>query len=352
MNNDKKGLKLITNYYSELAIVIVSLQTILALNPISILFNVILLAAGLILFAFCKDSVGEGKKKLGFVLTNITVVLFAWGCCALLVNNMQKALGGNELRAVPFLLGIIVVLIYGAIATSDKGKEVMKDIYDNEFKFALGDNNNGLQPGDVVLGVDKKTGKDIILHHDDRFLHLLALGATGTGKTSQILLPMIYQDMQNLQCGMTILEPKSDLAEKTFMLAKHMGRDVKYFNPTLKDCPYFNPLYGPEEIVIENMATTFGMFDTDSSNYFRDMADTLIRNGLRVVKRLYGNDATLLDFATILFNADGQGKNMVMEFKRKVTPTVEIRKENDDVASWFLFEYYNEKSKTYEHCSG
>lgn len=157
--------------------------------------------------------------------------------------------------------------------------------------------------------------------------------------------------MQNENCGITVLEPKSDLAEKVYMMSKKMGKEVQYFNPTLKECPYFNPLYGPEEIVIENMATTFGMFDQDSSSFFRDMADTLVRNGLRVVKRLKGNNATLLDFSAVIFATD-EGKNMLKEFKRLKTTTNEIRRENDDVHSWFANEYFNEKSKTYEHCSG
>ena len=74
--------------------------------------------------------------------------------------------------------------------------------------------------------------------------------------------------MQNFDSGITVLEPKGDLAEKVYAMAEHYGRKAVYFNPLLPDCPYFNPLYGDEEDVIENMATTFKMLNPDSPQFF------------------------------------------------------------------------------------
>jgi len=158
--------------------------------------------------------------------------------------------------------------------------------------------------------------------------------------------------MQNPEAGITVLEPKGDLAEKVYAMAEHYGRKAVYFNPLLPDCPYFNPLYGAEEDVIENMATTFKMLNPDSPQFFQDMNETLIRNALKVLKRMYGNKATLVELNRLVTNSNGLGRKMVTQFSRLNAENEAIAKENSDIASYFLNDYFNEKSKTYEHCSG
>jgi len=71
-----------------------------------------------------------------------------------------------------------------------------------------------------------------ILPAKDWFLHMLILGPTGCGKTSQSLIPMILQDIQNPDWGVTVLEPKGDFAIKAYMMAKEFGRDAIYFDPS------------------------------------------------------------------------------------------------------------------------
>ena len=141
---------------------------------------------------------------------------------------------------------------------------------------------------------------------------------------------MIYSDIQNPDLGIIVMEPKGDLAEKVYAMAQIFDREVQYFNPTHPDCPYFNPLYGLEEDVIENMATTFKMLDNDSSQFFQNMNENLIRNGLKVLKRLYGNDATMLDLYDLVHNAEDRGQKMVNQLLTQ-GGTKEIQKENEDI---------------------
>ena len=47
-------------------------------------------------------------------------------------------------------------------------------------------------------------------------------------------------------------------------------RECIFFDPISVDCPIFNPLFGPEVSIIENMATTFRMFGEGSSQFFQD----------------------------------------------------------------------------------
>jgi hypothetical protein len=158
------------------------------------------------------------------------------------------------------------------------------------------------KPGDVVLCRNKDTKQDIIIPCKDRFLHMLVLGPTGSGKTSQIILPLLNQDLQNKDAGVTVIEPKGDLAEKAYAMAQLYGRKAIYFNPILESCPTFNPLYGKEEDVIENIVTAFKMLNTDSAQYFQDMNEQLLRNALKVLKMatVGGAKAMGLDNADVL----------------------------------------------------
>ena len=207
--------------------------------------------------------------------------------------------------------------------------------------------------GDIVICKNKSSKQNAIIPRKDRFLHMLILGPTGSGKTSQIILPMLNQDLQNTNAGITVIEPKGDLAEKAYAMAQYYGREAIYFNPILESCPTFNPLYGKEEDVIENIVTTFKMLNPDSAQYFQDMNEQLLRNALKVLKRTKGNDATLIDLSRLISNTAGSGRKLVQsEFFTMEAPTDAIAKENEDIANYFLSDYFNEKSKSFENTSG
>lgn len=207
--------------------------------------------------------------------------------------------------------------------------------------------------GDIKLCQNKDSKQDVFIPCKDRFLHMLVLGPTGSGKTSQIILPLLNQDLQNKDAGITVIEPKGDLAEKAYAMAQYYGRKAVYFNPILESCPTFNPLYGKEEDVIENMVTAFKMLNPDSAQYFQDMNEQLLRNALKVLKRTKGNNATLIDLSRLISNTAGSGRKLVAnEFTKLESPTDAIAKENQDISNYFLSDYFNEKSKTFENTSG
>lgn len=209
------------------------------------------------------------------------------------------------------------------------------------------------QNGDIVICKNKETKQDVIIPRKDRFLHMLILGPTGSGKTSQTILPMLNQDMQNPDAGITVIEPKGDLAEKAYAMAQYYGRKALYFNPILESCPTFNPLYGKEEDVIENIVTTFKMLNPDSAQYFQDMNEQLLRNALKVLKRMKGNNATLIDLSRLISNTMGSGTKLIIEFQKDIyAPTEALKSENQDIANYFLIDYFPAKSKTYENTSG
>lgn len=346
-----------------------------------------------LIYIFVKDSAGiEVRPKMlllvkaapGFLFLN----LFSHPMLAL--SKGIASTGGNAgvLYGIGLMFALIAVFIVIGLSVSESGKAFYEKM--EQLPIWTGtEKTDEAKLGDIVLCrdkaevwemlagddeekdrlghdtgyVDKLLAKkdkkaDIVIPYKDRFLHMLILGPTGSGKTSQILLPLVNQDMQNSDIGITVLEPKGDFAQKAAMMAKHYGRPFTYFDPSLKDCPHFNPLSGRESDVIENIVTTFRMLNPDSATYFQDVGEQLMRNSLKVLKRIdkdcgvEGEYANLITLSRLLQNSGGAGREIVKKLTTVVSSTPEEAKENADIVSWFQNDYFAERSKIYENTSG
>lgn len=372
MENNKDNLiKSVSEYYFSIFISLSCVQFMAFILCImlkkSVLFIHILPITLLWMLYLCfKDIINNEKEKnISFSMLKADTVIFI---VALLNDGILSILNKitmnspfvfKESMVILILVDVMTILILMALMFNEVFNEKMNLIHQTDTKSLLKkDSGEEIKPGDAVIGYDLKTNKPVILPLKDRYLHMLIIGPTGSGKTSQSVIPMINRDMTNPDIGITVLEPKGDLAEKIFAMAKHYNREVLYFNPILPDCPYFNPLFGLETDVIENMATTFKMLNPDSSQFFLDMNENTIRKALKILKRLKGDDATLLDLDTLLNNTGGQGRKIVMDFSKLQVPNPSVARENSDIAQWFLNDYYSGLSgergatKTFEHCSG
>lgn len=339
-------------------------------------FTLILCAmiGALAFYLIVKPEADKPGAKAGFFCLQANIVI----SLLLLLNDAflgvltqvseNVALTGLWNLVYMFDIGLLIATV--AVLRQEPILEQLEQLRDGNIATVLqGQGAETVEPGDAVLGylVDengKKTNKPVILPAKDRFLHMLILGPTGSGKTSQSIIPMINRDIQNPELGIIALEPKGDLAEKIFAMARHYDREVVYFNPVLPDCPYFNPLFGREIDVVENMATTFNMLNADAPQFFKDMTDGLIRKSVKLLKRVYGDDATLLDLNALIWNtktrddSPGDGLELVNKLKMVKTSDPAIEKENLEIISWFINDYFAGISgkmgapKTFEHCSG
>lgn len=313
-------------------------------------------------FMALKENAEDSSKRIGLFIAKLSMTVLA---IALLdhmlitaLENLENATARSALTKVILFSNLSILLLSFGVWRRDSGKNFSEALMTSSVLNLFGEAEEEIKPGDAVLGIDTTTKKPVILPVKDRYLHSLILGPTGSGKTSQSIIPMINRDIQNPELGITVIEPKGDLAETVWAMAKNYDRNVQYFRPTHMDCPYFNPLSGDEADVIENMATTFMLLADDSPQFFKDMNDNLIRKSLKVLKRLYGDDATLLHFDALIHNTGGDGEKMISEFSKKPAPNETLQKENRDIAAWFKAEYLpgakggKNAPKTYEHCSG
>lgn len=373
---NNENFKKIGEYYSIINIIIFVIQLNLLITMFMFKKSIVLLP--ILLFTLLttsvlilKDFAPDKQKKISFWVFKSSFLIFALSLVNHLIisglGNIQNDRVIEKLITMMYLFNIGVIIASIAFYTNERVKCLFDQLYENSFlDVILGEKDEEIKSGDAIIGINKDTGKPVVLPHKDRYLHSLILGPTGSGKTSQSILPMINRDMQWNKlghvdkewdkAGIIVIEPKGDLAEKVYAMAQYYDREVMYFNPILPDCPYFNPLYGDESDVIENMATTFKMFSEGSSQFFLDMNENLVRKALKVIKRVKGNDAVLIDLSNVI-NGFKDGQELLAKFSR-LGGTPEIITENKEIYEWFKTDYYSALTsggkggtKTYEHCS-
>ena len=248
---------------------------------------------------------------------------------------------------------IVITAIALIISTgkAENTKLIIKPVI--AFLIAQYLNTKPISQGDIQICIDKKTFQRVIIPLKDRFLHTLILGPTGSGKTSQIILPMLNQDLQNPEAGITVIEPKSDLAEKVYVMSQIYGRKCLYFNPQYHNCPRFNPLYGDEDTVIENTVLCFRSILEESPDFFKDTVEIALRNALKTLKRVIGNKTTLIILERFLYDTGGIGQQFIsaLESLSNGTDNKEKQKENEDIIHYFRADYFNQKSDTFKNTS-
>lgn len=313
--------------------------------------------------------------KAGSILFLLHIILCPFLFLASKTGNRALAL-----VALLFFLPPIFFIVLWA-SRSDKTKHLWDTVEKMSFK-EVGGSDNEHKAGDVLLcetiedkekdqqshhgmakGFFAEKSEPVYIPYKDRFVHMLILGPTGGGKTSQILLPMIRQDLQNKEAGLIVMDPKGDLARSVYFMSKFYDRPAKLFDPELDTCPHFNPLAGREDRVVANMQKTFTIMMADSSDYFQNMTAQCVGNAAYLLKRLdrfYGQPgkfATLLNMSAIIQNIGDEGEALLKEFKRVMdAPNFAMdnneRRQNLEIFSYFREKYYAERSKEFEACSG
>jgi len=172
-----------------------------------------------------------------------------------------------------------------------------------------------IEPMDVVVGY---AAGPVVIKKDDRYLHTLITGTTGTGKTSRVLKPMIWQDLLTLKqghkLGITVVEPKGDLAQDVYEMCRDLEIPCTFVNPEWPGTARFNPLEGDPEIAAQIMRTVLVHLFGRQEAFWRANYEMAALNIVLLLKYLKGDDVTLEDLIDTLRDY-GKIKNYVQRLE-------------------------------------
>lgn len=196
------------------------------------------------------------------------------------------------------------------------GKPPVEDIK-NEFK--------------LYISRDKVHGRKSYVKYLDMFLHFLILGPTGSGKSYGVIKPIAWQILKYIikgkKIGLTVVEPKGDLAEDVAGWCKKMGIPHIYINPLDENSHRFNPLQGDSQIVAESTRTVLKKLFGKQEAFFSQVQETSARNTILLLKRLHGDDLNLQDVVRVLRDQE--------KLKQKVKELERIAGSGDDLVQYF-----------------
>ncbi len=124
----------------------------------------------------------------------------------------------------------------------------------------------------------------VALSGEERFLHLHVLGPTGAGKSSAVLLPLILQDLDRKDAGLTLFDPKGDLAAAVADACRRRGRPFILFDPSDPACPPVNLLAGDRVRAAEAAAYAFDKAFGGDNPFYRNLGQNLLRHSLLALK--------------------------------------------------------------------
>ncbi|SOC22064.1 TraM-binding TraD/TraG-like protein [Ureibacillus xyleni] len=149
-----------------------------------------------------------------------------------------------------------------------------------------------------------QTNNPIIIGGNDPFTHFLITGPTRCGKTSTILLPMIFQLLEQKKrgknLGLSLVEPKGDLIWEVEEFCKEMEIPYVLLDPSNPNTDFFNVMEGDIDVVIEATVAVLQSLFGKQEAFFQTLAELSTRNVTKLLKLLKGDDLTLLDLLATL----------------------------------------------------
>ena len=143
---------------------------------------------------------------------------------------------------------------------------------------------------------------------DDPFTHTMIVGPTRCGKTATLIKPIIYQILlgkaKGIPCGLSIIEPKGDVAQFAVDLARELGIKAYHLDPTLEMSDKINLMKGPVDDVAEaTIAVLKGMFGKQEA-FFQLMQELTARNFIKLLKLNHGDNLDILSVLRTLRDDD------------------------------------------------
>ena len=216
-----------------------------------------------ILFKIGKRDKDGWFKKINYWINPYFSFLGVWFVLSGLLPSILGA--GLFIGFIPVLIKVAIVFrmlkkpFYEYLAGSKISEDNITELKAEPGDFVIGEiyKRNLNEDGETPDGEDDyiPSGKKAVVPLRDRFVHFLALGVTGSGKTSQSLLPMFNRDFTSdnfkfakvnvVQMGQIVLEPKGDFAKATWAIGKIKEAEKK--------TNYISFLLGVEQNLIDKI---------------------------------------------------------------------------------------------------
>ncbi|MCA9409534.1 MAG: TraM recognition domain-containing protein, partial [Candidatus Omnitrophica bacterium] len=141
----------------------------------------------------------------------------------------------------------------------------------------------------IGLNAEKKNREVVSLSDSQRTQHLQVLGMTGTGKSTSIFYPLIYQDAKKNR-PIIIIDAKGEMSAINTInsILESVGRSEDFLLFSLSHKRYscsYNPLYVGDydpQIVIDSF---FSNYD-DQNTFFREMSKTIFTHAFFILYSL------------------------------------------------------------------
>ncbi len=128
---------------------------------------------------------------------------------------------------------------------------------------------------------------------------MLIVGPTRCGKTATLLKPMIYQLLlqkkKGIPLGLSIVEPKGDVAAMVYELCLEMDIPCTYVDPANPNSDSFPVMKGDTDDVAEATVTVLKSMFGKQEAFFATVQELAGRNITKLLKRLYHDDVNLGD---------------------------------------------------------
>lgn len=183
---------------------------------------------------------------------------------------------------------------------------------------------------------DTNTKKYVELNELSRRFHTLVLGLIGSGKSSQVIIPMMHEDVKNNE-SIIVLEPKEMLSEKLYAMAKYYNKEHVYIDFAAKKVDYYY------NILDEDIPMINYLF----SNILKDMNKEIKDSHLLLL-----NEKVLLEGVKIvkenIVNPDLRDLNELLTDKKFLKSLIYLNKEKDENYFKLLVDYHEKDSALYK----
>lgn len=256
------------------------------------------------------------------IWTVVAVVLILVGSNYMQGTSISYGMESSYLETLSRILSRIlgvVALIFAAgflIVYKTRFKKKVEYVLNRLFSISGGESEIIAHP--PILICRNKYRRPVYLNGMDRYLHTLLMGSTGTGKTTAVLAPMVWQDLINIRngdpIGITVVAPDSEFVHQIKDWCEELNIPCTLIDLDAPDTCRFNPLEGDAVLVAEIMRTVLKSTFGEQEAFFGQAQELHAKNTILLLKRLRGDDLTLLDVYKALMDM-GDMKNLVERYQ-------------------------------------